>query len=381
MTAQELSLSVRPVVRRGGQLTRGALGLVLAFVATQALGLAQAWAQTSTPATVSRVIDGDTLVARLADSSEITVRLIGIDTPETVAPGTAVECGGQQASDAMKQLAEGQQVNLVSDPTQDAVDRFGRSLFYVDRADGVDVGEEMIRAGWAEIFVFERDFQRLPAYSNAESEAADFERGAWRLCDGDFHRTRADELRLAAVAFTRRYYRRISNHQFATAWGMLARPLRRKLGPFSSWRAGYRRSLGVTVLSARARLSGRRAVVSVRLRARDRDACSGRVVSQRFRGHWTLAPRQDSWVMVRVRMRKTSGGRVRLSKSECPPPAPKPSPPTDCQGYSPCLPPGSDVDCAGGSGDGPRYVNGPVYVNGSDPYGLDSDGDGVGCED
>jgi hypothetical protein len=54
---------------------------------------------------------------------------------------------------------------------------------------------------------------------------------------------------------------------------MLARPLRRKLGPFSDWRAGYRRSLGVSVLSATARLSGRRAVISVRLRARDRDAC------------------------------------------------------------------------------------------------------------
>jgi hypothetical protein len=184
------------------------------------------------------------------------------------------------------------------------------------------------------------------------------------------------------VAFTRRYYRRISNHQFATAWAMLARPLRRKLGPFSDWKAGYRRSLGVSVLSARARLSGRRAVVSVRLRARDRDACSGRVVSQRFRGQWTLAPRRDSWAMVRVRMRKTSGARVRLSKSECPAPAPKPSPPppTDCQGYSPCLPPGPDVDCRGGGGDGPRYVDGPVYVTGSDPYGLDTDGDGVGCE-
>jgi micrococcal nuclease len=332
------------------------------------------------------VIDGDTLVARLADSSEITVRLIGIDTPETVKPGTPVECGGQQASDAMKQLAEGQQVNLVSDPTQDAVDRFGRSLFYVDRIDGVDVAEEMLRAGWANVFVFDQDFQRLSRYRAARTEARDADAGAWGLCDGDFHRTRADELRelrLSAVAFMRRYYRRISNHQFATAWGMLARPLRRKLGPFSSWKAGYRRSLGVSVLSARARLSGRRAVVSVRLRARDRDACSGRVVSQRFRGHWTLAPRQDSWVAVRVRMRKTSGGRVRLSKSEClaPAPAPSPSPPpTDCQGYSPCLPPGSDVDCAGGSGDGPRYVNGPVYVNGGDPYGLDSDGDGVGCE-
>lgn len=54
---------------------------------------------------------------------------------------------------------------------------------------------------------------------------------------------------------------------------------------------------------------------------------------------------------------------------------------SDCTpGYSPCIPTGSDVDCAGGSGDGPRYVQGPVYVTGSDPYGLDSDGDGVGCE-
>ncbi len=48
-------------------------------------------------------------------------------------------------------------------------------------------------------------------------------------------------------------------------------------------------------------------------------------------------------------------------------------------GYSPCIPPGPDVDCAGGGGDGPRFVQGPVRVSGSDPYGLDSDGDGVGC--
>lgn len=49
-------------------------------------------------------------------------------------------------------------------------------------------------------------------------------------------------------------------------------------------------------------------------------------------------------------------------------------------GYSPCIPPGPDVDCAGGSGNGPRYVQGPVRVTGSDPYGLDANGDGVGCE-
>jgi hypothetical protein len=49
-------------------------------------------------------------------------------------------------------------------------------------------------------------------------------------------------------------------------------------------------------------------------------------------------------------------------------------------GYSPCLPPASDYDCAGGSGNGPEYVYGVVQVTGSDPYGLDSDGDGLGCE-
>jgi hypothetical protein len=49
-------------------------------------------------------------------------------------------------------------------------------------------------------------------------------------------------------------------------------------------------------------------------------------------------------------------------------------------GYSPCLPPASDYDCAGGSGDGPKYAHGPIRVAGSDPYKLDNDGDGVGCE-
>jgi FtsZ-interacting cell division protein ZipA len=45
-----------------------------------------------------------------------------------------------------------------------------------------------------------------------------------------------------------------------------------------------------------------------------------------------------------------------------------------------CVPIASDVDCAGGSGNGPAYVYGPVYVIGTDIYGLDRDGDGVGCE-
>jgi len=45
-----------------------------------------------------------------------------------------------------------------------------------------------------------------------------------------------------------------------------------------------------------------------------------------------------------------------------------------------CVPIASDVDCAGGSGNGPAYVTGPVRVIGTDIYRLDNDGDGIGCE-
>jgi endonuclease YncB( thermonuclease family) len=65
-----------------------------------------------------------------------------------------------------------------------------------------------------------------------------------------------------------------------------------------------------------------------------------------------------------------------------PAPAPPAAPgPIDCTpGYEPCIPLGDDVDCAGGSGNGPRYT-GPVRVSGPDVYDLDRDRDGLGCED
>ena len=312
------------------------------------------------------------------------VRVIGIDTPEVG------ECGFDQASAYMQQLALGRSVTLTPDPTQDDFDAYGRSLYYLDRDDGADIGEEMVRAGWAAVYVYEYEFERLDRYRTAADDAEGFERGVWVECDGRFHRSPGDEARTeaerkerSAVAFLRRYYRRLSNRQFATAWGMLAPRVRREFGRFSSWKKGYRRSLGSLVLATSSRLSGGRAVVGVRFRSRDRDAC-GRVVRQQFRATWTLAPRDRSWVAVRVKARKVSGGTVRFDRSQCgrrstPSPPSRPSPPTNCQGYSPCIRPGPDVDCAGGDGDGPRYT-GPVRVTGSDPYDLDGDGDGFACE-
>lgn len=66
-------------------------------------------------------------------------------------------------------------------------------------------------------------------------------------------------------------------------------------------------------------------------------------------------------------------------------PKPRPKPQATSSSCDPnysggCVPIASDVDCRGGSGNGPAYVSGPVYVIGSDIYGLDGDDDGVGCE-
>ena len=72
------------------------------------------------------------------------------------------------------------------------------------------------------------------------------------------------------------------------------------------------------------------------------------------------------------------------AKAAAPPaPAAQPVPGTNpgCDpNYSGCVPIASDVDCAGGSGNGPAYVRGPVQVIGRDIYDLDADHDGVGCE-
>lgn len=73
------------------------------------------------------------------------------------------------------------------------------------------------------------------------------------------------------------------------------------------------------------------------------------------------------------------GSAVRLVISKVVPPV-APLVNNCTSGYRPCLPPAPDYDCAGGSGDGPRYATGPIYVTGDDPYDLDSEGDGIACE-
>lgn len=137
--------------------------------------------------TVTRVVDGDTLHVRLAGRDE-TVRLLGIDTPELHRPGTPVECGARAAASVLQRAAEGRRVSVRADPTQDERDRYGRMLGYVETADGRDLGEAVVEAGWAEVYVFDRHaFARVARYREAARRARTAGRGVRRRCNGDFH--------------------------------------------------------------------------------------------------------------------------------------------------------------------------------------------------
>ena len=143
-------------------------------------------------ARIVRVIDGDTLRVRLSSDRQITVRLIGIDTPETKRPGVAVECGGTAASSYMRRIAfqrgRGRRVTLVGDPSQDAVDRYERTLAYVDAGGRGDLGLLLLRSGWASVSVFENPFALVTRYQTAAGQAEARRLGIWNRCDGDSHR-------------------------------------------------------------------------------------------------------------------------------------------------------------------------------------------------
>jgi micrococcal nuclease len=122
---------------------------------------------------VKRVVDGDTL---LLDSGE-RVRLIGIDTPESVKPDTPPEPYGHEASEFTKGLAEGRDVRLEFDTHRE--DQYGRTLAYVYLGDLL-LNEEIVRQGFSRAetrFHFRSDFQKR--FLTAEAEAREAHRGIW----------------------------------------------------------------------------------------------------------------------------------------------------------------------------------------------------------
>jgi micrococcal nuclease len=150
----------------------------VAFSAIQFLTVLLLWPGPSTSQRpdqyllVTRVVDGDTI-----DVQQIgRIRLIGVDTPETVDPRRPVQYFGKEASDFLKRLIERKPVRLEYD--QQRTDLYDRTLAYVFLADGTLVNAEIIRQGYG--FAYTRfPFKYLEEFRRHERDAREAGRGLW----------------------------------------------------------------------------------------------------------------------------------------------------------------------------------------------------------
>ena len=133
---------------------------------------------------VLSVTDGDTI--RIDYHGENTpLRLIGIDTPETVDERTIVQCFGQEASDYLKAKLTGKKVSIEADPTQSDRDKYDRLLRYI-YLDGEDVGLDIIANGYGHEYTYDIPYQKQAEYKSAEKDAEQHNLGLWAptACSG-----------------------------------------------------------------------------------------------------------------------------------------------------------------------------------------------------
>ncbi len=131
-------------------------------------------------ARVTKVVDGDTFQI----NGELTVRFIGIDTPETVDPRRPVGCFGKEASSETKSLLFGKTVILQKDISDK--DKYGRLLRYVflplDDGRILFVDDYLVREGFAKVLTYPPDVKYNEQLREAEKEAKENERGLWKAC-------------------------------------------------------------------------------------------------------------------------------------------------------------------------------------------------------
>lgn len=128
--------------------------------------------------TVTRVVDGDTVEVSLGGETE-DVRYIGVDTPESVAPGEPVECFGKRASGFNQRLVEGRMVRLSFD--DERRDRYGRLLAYVHLGP-LFVNAELVRRGYARTLAIPPNTGHAQLFARLQQEAGDAGRGLWTAC-------------------------------------------------------------------------------------------------------------------------------------------------------------------------------------------------------
>jgi micrococcal nuclease len=134
---------------------------------------------------VKKVIDGDTLEIERYGKAE-KVRMIGIDTPETLDPRKPVQCFGKEASDKSKDLLSGGRVRLEFDPIVGEKDKYNRLLAYV-WSDNELVNLKLIKEGYANEYTYRsQSYKYQNEFKNAQTVAKESSIGLWspQTCNG-----------------------------------------------------------------------------------------------------------------------------------------------------------------------------------------------------
>ncbi len=177
---------MRPA-RRGALSAPLLIAAVLVVVSLSRCGIKDGGsAEPSGPlsARVTHVVDGDTIDVRLANGDEETVRYIGIDTPETVKPGTPVQCGGPRAHEVNDRLVYGKTVTLRFDAERRDV--YGRLLAYVylprPGRRPLFVNAELARRGLARTLTIPPNDSFAHLFARLANRAGVRGRGLWGAC-------------------------------------------------------------------------------------------------------------------------------------------------------------------------------------------------------
>ena len=137
------------------------------------------------PGVVEKIVDGDTIWVRIDEpggplvaNATHKIRLLEIDTPETVAPDEPVQCGGPEASAfAARRMPVGSTVYLVAD--REDTDQYGRFLRYVWTEDGRFFNLDAVRTGHAKAVLFEPNDAHIDLLRDAEAKARREGLGLW----------------------------------------------------------------------------------------------------------------------------------------------------------------------------------------------------------
>jgi len=127
---------------------------------------------------VTKVVDGDTFWVDDGSEKGLKIRLIGVNTPETVHPRKPVEFYGKEASNYVKSILTGKKVRLEFDV--DRVDRYGRTLAYVFLKDGTFLNADLIKNGYGQVMTVPPNVKYSEKFLELESKARENNIGLWK---------------------------------------------------------------------------------------------------------------------------------------------------------------------------------------------------------